>query len=103
MKISILVGFAAATVNSWVINYYLGPSCQGEELGTQTIDDSPGACISTSVIDSESALVIADGITDTSLVFYTGTNCEGEILGLQSNAGCVVFTTDGFGSIQVAT
>lgn len=91
---------SAITVNCWVLDYYLGQQCNGEQTGSMTIDSGPGVCTGAEANQAESILSVADANSNTELIFYAGGDCTGQILGSTIVEGCTELLQAGFGSVM---
>lgn len=99
MKSFCTISLFALGALSWELDYYAGSQCRGGSLGGMQNDHGPSVCTDFDAINVDSVEVIAKGNTDTSLEFYSGKGCTGDMLALQSNGGCVPLNLGDFASV----
>ncbi|EME50420.1 hypothetical protein DOTSEDRAFT_31474 [Dothistroma septosporum NZE10] len=96
LKESLLCAVLAlsATSSAFEVNFWLGPQCTDEGLGTYTSSDPSNAPCNVVPENAESATVekqSQDG-SDDNVEFYSSTNCDSSTGVASTDAGCIDFT-----------
>lgn len=89
--------------HAWNVNYYKDAQCRGEILREDTYDQTGNTCIAVDTFNIVSAVVTDKLPGQTLITFYTGSDCSGTTLGIQTGEGCSQFPINGFGSVGLTS